>query len=807
MEPPAKRARFGYSPYDDDEDEDPSHDELSLSATQLAARQDPLYQLDKKRAKSAFKLKSRFEEIFEKYSQDFDGVGDEIDLRTGEVIVDNGHLESLQDDGDGSEGSVDEVEESRILHGPRHSSALSLVQRRARGAPPTPRPGWKDASGLLASIPSAPHSRALDSGPPMLGLHATDPAWQVPAFELPLQDRLGLVNRGPQHPVANYAPYGSLFPHGYEPQLGLLSTFGSQPYERVTRVLEMAPKMLTAPTDSNDDEGSEGEEGESEDEDDILTGRTSNTAVVRPHSQLQQKLAKLLAPPEQPAPREASRLHPGGGPRHPPRQPITTTLVETDDSARPATDSFAIDYPTDLARRKQAEFDFPIQDQTATTDRSPGVRAGYSAGSRKQLRVYGEEYNNGTIRDPEAQASSYSAREIADSEAPSSSLSTRTIADSQAPSSSLPNNLVPSSSYGFSDENDCQEARKADVSTVIANPEVLQFVNPESALRKTDDVRSLANRIRQKQRSELTSIKDKSVGLSRNVQTERQSLNHRGDKIAGVSAFVENSIPENPGWEVPSATKGLNPQPPSPSRTSATILGPKVLHGNPSPEVSRRSSRYAFTERVNSVTPERPQNQPQSAKRVSSSAISTLEVYPHSKPQLDQLGSRQQTPRKRPGSSTGTRSLVTPAKLALASLIPDNSDDEDGTKSLSPSVRSADSRLRSSVQSSSKSQSGGQEGSATPSPRHRLHSESPTQANADAKLQRGRFSASKSRARSSPLVRDVLLRTPRKGVGAERTPKPQSPTEALVRTPGGTLRRCGEDGFACEREFCFTCCT
>ena len=37
-------------------------------------------------------LKSRFEEIFQKYEKDFTGIGDEIDLLTGQIIVDNGHL-------------------------------------------------------------------------------------------------------------------------------------------------------------------------------------------------------------------------------------------------------------------------------------------------------------------------------------------------------------------------------------------------------------------------------------------------------------------------------------------------------------------------------------------------------------------------------------------------------------------------------------------------------------------------------------------------------------------------------------------
>ncbi|EPE02771.1 myb-like dna-binding domain protein [Ophiostoma piceae UAMH 11346] len=32
-----------------------------------------------------------------------------------------------------------------------------------------------------------------------------------------------------------------------------------------------------------------------------------------------------------------------------------------------------------------------------------------------------------------------------------------------------------------------------------------------------------------------------------------------------------------------------------------------------------------------------------------------------------------------------------------------------------------------------------------------------------------------------------------------------SPSGSVVQTPGGTMRRCGQDGFRCEREFCFRC--
>lgn len=57
-------------------------------------------QLHEQRARNDLRLKSRFENIFEKFSKDFTGVGDEIDLHTGKVIVNNGHLITMQNERD-----------------------------------------------------------------------------------------------------------------------------------------------------------------------------------------------------------------------------------------------------------------------------------------------------------------------------------------------------------------------------------------------------------------------------------------------------------------------------------------------------------------------------------------------------------------------------------------------------------------------------------------------------------------------------------------------------------------------------------
>lgn len=77
MEPPLKRPR------------------LSIFADEA-----PNIELDSARNKNDRLLKNRFESIFAKYERDFSGIGDEIDLATGEILVNNGHLDGLDEDAD-----------------------------------------------------------------------------------------------------------------------------------------------------------------------------------------------------------------------------------------------------------------------------------------------------------------------------------------------------------------------------------------------------------------------------------------------------------------------------------------------------------------------------------------------------------------------------------------------------------------------------------------------------------------------------------------------------------------------------------
>ena len=77
MEPPAKRPRLS-----------------------LPQNEHPDVDLDRGRRQNDMLLKSRFEAIFQKYSQDFTGTGDEVDLGSGRIIVDNGHLASMANERD-----------------------------------------------------------------------------------------------------------------------------------------------------------------------------------------------------------------------------------------------------------------------------------------------------------------------------------------------------------------------------------------------------------------------------------------------------------------------------------------------------------------------------------------------------------------------------------------------------------------------------------------------------------------------------------------------------------------------------------
>ncbi|GIK07366.1 hypothetical protein Aspvir_003028 [Aspergillus viridinutans] len=59
--------------------------------------------LQEARAQNDLRLKSIFERIFEKYGKDFTDIGDEIDLQSGKIVVNNGHLQRMSGEDDTGE--------------------------------------------------------------------------------------------------------------------------------------------------------------------------------------------------------------------------------------------------------------------------------------------------------------------------------------------------------------------------------------------------------------------------------------------------------------------------------------------------------------------------------------------------------------------------------------------------------------------------------------------------------------------------------------------------------------------------------
>ena len=59
-----------------------------------------------RKAQIDLRFKSNLESIFDKYGKDFNGVGDEIDIVTGEIVVNNGHILSMADEKDARYGGI-----------------------------------------------------------------------------------------------------------------------------------------------------------------------------------------------------------------------------------------------------------------------------------------------------------------------------------------------------------------------------------------------------------------------------------------------------------------------------------------------------------------------------------------------------------------------------------------------------------------------------------------------------------------------------------------------------------------------------
>lgn len=74
--------------------------ESPLKRRRISRDKSPGAELYQQRLRNDLRLKSTFESIFEKYSKDFSGIGDEIDFKTGKIVVDHGHVIGMKNETD-----------------------------------------------------------------------------------------------------------------------------------------------------------------------------------------------------------------------------------------------------------------------------------------------------------------------------------------------------------------------------------------------------------------------------------------------------------------------------------------------------------------------------------------------------------------------------------------------------------------------------------------------------------------------------------------------------------------------------------
>ena len=123
------------------------------------------FDLSVRRARNDQKLKSIFERIFEKYEKDFTDIGDEIDLVTEQIVVNNGHLQSLADEKDA--GSLIEIDDLCLEETDGVSSRISSI------SPPVSRRKAAITQPCLRDV-DLPISPA-----PNISLHASARSLQV----------------------------------------------------------------------------------------------------------------------------------------------------------------------------------------------------------------------------------------------------------------------------------------------------------------------------------------------------------------------------------------------------------------------------------------------------------------------------------------------------------------------------------------------------------------------------------------------------------------------------------------------------
>ncbi|KAI0103517.1 hypothetical protein F4814DRAFT_431713 [Daldinia grandis] len=927
MEPPSKRPKLGQAPYNnDDDDEEANLDELSMSPTQFDARQDPLYQLDKGRAKAATRLKSAFERIFEKYGRDFTGVGDEIDLETGEVIVNNGHLLSLDDEKDRNrEGSVLSNEEEGII---KQKDTRPIEDPGSKSLVPTTSSIHSPSPGLyvgldqpimpvefnhqlpyhgMQSHPFGSHDPFM-FGPPMFGSSSVDPLWRSPELPLPpYRDRFGVIGQPMgYHNQPGYGP--SIVPGGYN--TGFLGPpFHHQIPKKASHAKTMGRKILSRPTP-----GTNGS-----DEDDILLGGNTqeNAKIATVEKNKSSPLASATKKPKQTGRKdtkigsETTAEQASHSLQKPQRRRPRKVAVPVE---QPCSNTSIISPPPSSEKEStvvEQRVEKLAQIEVLIRAMRPSDVHGKPSKSRKQIDSYGQMSKTKSWQGSKTVDLSNFPGDVAleDSEPSPRAEEPKEHAESDTPQHGEA--MQPTTSENVEEFIDKELVRRADTTTVHEdtshneNVEIEEadfpssFDNPGETdlLFSNSEIDTIAMEIPTEGKIPLLSgppspsghvneerILDDPQDLGQAANLDGQEINLESSAMGNANCIVEtmpydlmsNEIQDTPieAWEAnlaatePEETAARSPdpaqeviQPPSPPMLELelpldyAIIQPDSMEQDPglpyshreeevtplpSPEPSLSPPQQISSPAGTSKLVLRPlPAQSEQGKKIDPTDVPNLPMNPpSSSTQPASKITAPSTPKKRSKSSaalekTGSshRTPSTRRNRALTSLIPDDPDqDDDELSVLSSSVTASPFITRpdrnfttttphhrprhSSIPHNSSRQHIFPMGSSTRTPRRSSkHAVPPA---TDSRAFRGtkrRFMASSPVAQSSPLARTVvnvdgvsiLASTPSRRAKTGAGPSMMLESSP-VRTPGGAARRCGVDGFVCDRDFCFTCC-
>lgn len=802
MEPPPKRRKAAQGLIEAEGDED----ELFLEPEELNQRRDPTFQLQKGRALAVNKLKSRFEDIFAKYEKDFTGIGDEIDLRTGEVVVDNGHLESMriaQDSDDAEEEDNDENEhvsgaEERILQG------KGDVDSSAHAAfAPVRRDPWQVAG------PSWP-PLAVENTPRLSSMMSPDqqpfmsPFFSTPPFGTSTPMNLDPTWQAPELPISSFANYSS----------NAMGRQHGQQMRSITR--KVARKSLPAPASTEADE------------EDVLLGVSGNVRKTKESPLIKKRFPMVSSPQEDPS---LSQLI---------QEVIQENLPESS--------------PTNRVEKTPRPKERPPRPKQ---DRSTNVT---DASDKKRTRGRPK----GRRRTPADQAKDPKTVE----NTTSSDVCPQEGETSQAEQSRTEHNELDAAEVsGRRSNRPLNQFLYVEIKTAKTKGEFFPVREDKDSPNAKDDMapRAALNKPKRVEGGMDRNTMDPSFHFSdddtllpRKAKRRRQT---EPFTTTAVATFIEDrSDPETHSGGQPLGRNTLDPSfvlsddenmPSRKSRRKARLSEPvRSVETVPStsfqfaPDMSHRIGADLLETCVKPkrIEQENPQKSRSPVMDTESAADQTTDTQaelhtqeaghvPSTKASTSSLpiqGQQQKEPTTPQGPKSDNKNPHSTKNTSFISLLSDNEDEEDeisfNLADFTPSghhrilvhrpfpnlASPSFSKITPTTTNPTSNKNKKKRTSLFPSSVNSSTASQKKTRTPDSAVTTGKIHKKRKHHQHNRLARSVVKvhhrhDTTTTKTTAERRSRLPSPTGSIVQTPGGTKRRCGEGDFRCERDFCFVC--